>query len=258
MKKLIITALCVAISNSYALSKKEERILRHQKILAEMGLELVPAGTVEIAPVKSFMKNIASTESATRYLKMHQEQIKNGYVKENNPRAEELLNHHLTAKATIAKNVKRYDPVDTELKGHIEEMKMAYTFVGVPHDVIDSDNGVAAYGAYKQIKHGDEGDGWDGAVQFFDNNQVGSCAFYEHNKKLAGTGVKLMEEMVTYDVKNKPTVLLTTGSDLSGYVYKVTWYSLHFERTLECANKNFSPEIKEKVITLANKIEENQ
>lgn len=257
MKKLIITVLCLALSTSYALSK-EERALRHQKILTQMGLELVPAGTVEIAPVKSFMKNLASSESATRYLKMYNEQLKNGYVKENNTRAQELLDHHLTAKTIITKNAKRYDPLDTQLKGHINEMKMAYTFVGVPHDIIDSDNGVAAYGAYKQTKYGDEADGWDGVVQFFDNNQVGSCAFFEHNKKLAGTGVKLMEEMVTYDVKNKPTILLTTGSDLSGYVYKVTWYSLYFERTLECANKEFSPMIKEKVIALASKIEENQ
>lgn len=63
---------------------------------------------------------------------------------------------------------------------------------------MDLNIGVAPYGAYKSLKNGNDGDGWDGSVQFFDKKGIGSCAFTEHNRKLAHSGVELIKELVTY------------------------------------------------------------
>jgi hypothetical protein len=83
----------------------------------------------------------------------------------------------------------------THIRGSIDELKLAYTFVGVPTAEMDINIGVAPYGAYKEVRNGDDGDGWDGAVQFFEKKGIGSCAFTEHNRMLAHVGVELIKEL---------------------------------------------------------------
>ena len=53
---------------------------------------------------------------------------------------------------------------DVGLDDAIAELKMAYTFIGVPQSDMSKCIGVAPYGAYHE-------DGWDGAIQFFDNEK---------------------------------------------------------------------------------------
>ena len=133
---------------------------------------------------------------------------------------------------------------------------MAYTFVGVPKkEEMTVNIGVAPYGAYKQVKNGDDGDGWDGAGQFFEKNGLGSCAFTEHNRRLAHSGVELIKELVTNEINDKPTILLMKGSDDSGFVYKVKWYDPLFSRELECASKKYNTETRAAVIELAKRID---
>ena len=61
--------------------------------------------------------------------------------------------------------------------------------------------------------------------------------------------------MVSYDVHDKPSVLLVKGNQSTGFVYKISWYDTTFVRELECANKSFSPQITKFVIELANTID---
>lgn len=133
--------------------------------------------------------------------------------------------------------------------------KMAYTFVGVPESAMTNNIGVAPYGAYKQTKYGDEGDGWDGAIHFFENKNIGTCEFREHNLKLAHSGLELIKELTSYQINNKPTVILVTGDNTTGYLYRVSWYDNLFSRDLYCASKKFSNDTTQKVIELANIIE---
>lgn len=118
--------------------------------------------------------------------------------------------------------------------------------------------GIAPFGAYKEVKNGDEGDGWDGAVQFFEKNNIGSCAFTEHNRKLAKSGVELIKELVSYDVHGKPTVVLVKGTKKTGFIYKLKWYDAIFSRELECANSEFNPKLRKEVMELANRIDAYQ
>ncbi|WP_019218444.1 hypothetical protein [Legionella tunisiensis] len=70
--------------------------------------------------------------------------------------------------------------------------------------------------------------------------------------------MELIKELVTYDVHDKPTVILVRGNDKTGFVYKVEWYDPVFSRELECANTAYSQQLRAEVIALANRIESFQ
>lgn len=269
--KLLATGIAVLFSfnvmasNQQALTK-EEINKRNKEILAKAGIEIPEYNEINIVPATKYInsKNIKDANDAhmakkmQQYLAMNDEQQKNGYVKSNEPRAKELLDLKNTASYQKNKYKNVFSPESTHMRNSSNELKLAYTFVGVPPEDVDISIGTAPYGAYKSIKNGDGGDGWDGAVQFFDKKGIGSCAFSEHNRKLSRLGVELIKELVSYDIQNRPTVILVTGTKESGYVYKIKWYDPTFSRELECANMEFSPQIKETVISLANHIESYQ
>ncbi|WP_115705393.1 hypothetical protein [Legionella sainthelensi] len=263
-----ITALfsfSVIASNEQALTK-EEINKKNKEILAKAGIEIPEYNEINIVTANKYINsmNIKDANDAhlakkmREYLVMNDEQQKNGYVNDNEPRAKELLD----LKNTAAYQKKKYNGVlsaeSTHIRDSSTDLKLAYTFVGVPPEDMDMSIGFAPYGAYKSVKNGDTGNGWDGAVQFFDKNGIGSCAFSEHNRKLSGLGVELIKELVSYDVQNRPTVILVKGTKESGYLYKIKWYDPTFSRELECANMEFSPQIKENVIALASRIESYQ
>ncbi len=256
LKKLFVLSVAIGLSSaSYCDNTHELALKRDKDLLKSKGIEILDG---EIKIVKSFdylkstqglKQDAGISESISRYLSMHAEMSKNGYVKDNNPRAQELMNFNDRFKA-----VQSIDPQNEDLKKDIGEIKMAYTFAGVPTSLVNESYGYAPFGAYKEIKNGDEGDGWDGAVQFFKSAQ-GVCAYTEQNLKLAHGGVELIEELTTYDVNHKPTVVLVSGNKASGYTYKISWYDNTFAKELECASQQYSSSLKQSVINMANNID---
>lgn len=259
----------VMASNQPSLTK-EELNKRNKEILAKAGIEIPQYNEINIVPASKYInsenikKNANDAHIAKKmqeYIAMNEEQQKNGYVKNNEPRAKELLDLKNTASYQKKKYKDVISPESTHIRSSSNDLKLAYTFVGAPPEDMDISIGIAPYGAYKwdkSVKNGDGADGWDGAVQFFNKKGIGSCAFSEHNRKLSGLGVELIKELVSYDIQNRPTVILVKGTKESGYVYKIKWYDPTFSRELECANREFSPQIKEDVIALANRIEAYQ
>lgn len=214
-------------------------------------------GEVRIVAAKDFLKSTQglSTDSqgnqlATTFLKMNKEQKEKGYVLEANPRAQELTEMKNTFKYQMKTSV-----TNTGLSKEISEIAMGYTFMGVPSTVTKQTFGFAPYGAYKDTENDDDSTGWDGAVEFFDSSN-GVCAFTEHNIKLAHSGVELMKELITYDINDKPTLVLTKGDSVSGYTYKISWYDNTFARELECANKAYTSELKQGFIDIAKSIDD--
>ena len=269
MKKKILIAGISAIftfntmANTQPLTK-EEIEKRSQESLAKAGIVLPDSTEVSIISANKLINNKGIKQNANdahiakkmqEYLAMNDEQQKNGYVKDNEPRAKELMD----LKHVAPYHQKKYKGILSSESTHIrisrDELTLAYTFVGVPTEEMSLNIGVAPYGAYKSVKNGDDADGWDGAVQFFDKKGIGSCAFTEHNRKLAHSGVELIKELITYDIQNKPTVVLVKGTRETGFVYKIKWYDNTFSRELECANPEFSQQLRTEVIALANRIE---
>lgn len=233
---------------------------QNKDYLQKMGITLLD-GEIKIVKADTLMHQAKDEYYSSRirnFLQMHQEQEKNGYVKRPEPRAKDLLDFSQTAEYQYKKYVGEISPSSTHLRLVISDLKMAYLFVGIPLSDVDKNIGFAPYGAYKQIKNGDDGDGWDGAIQFFEKNGIGTCEFKEHNLKLAHGGVELIQELVSYDVFGKPTVVLTTGNENTGFLYQISWYDNTFARELSCAASKFSKTIKNNVLELAKTIEKFQ
>lgn len=266
MLTLFKTLLSVVLMVSFiqivdASSLSREEIRNQNKVyLQKMGITLLD-GEVKIVKSKTLMaqaKDDYYSSQIQSFLEMHKEQEKNGFVKKPEPRAKELLDFNQTAKYQYKKYNSEFSPSSTHLRHVISDLKMAYTFVGVPGSEIDKNIGVAPYGAYKQVKYGDDGDGWDGAIQFFEKKGIGTCEFREHNLKLAHGGVELIQELVSDEVFGKPTVVLTKGNKDTGFLYQISWYDNTFSRELSCAATEFSDSIKNSVIELAKTIEKAQ
>lgn len=136
----------------------------------------------------------------------------------------------------------------TDEDGTIHDLKMGYTFLGVPEYLVTNSFGVASYWAYHK-------NGWDGAIQFFETKEIGTCTFAEHSLKLSKGGIRLAKEAVSYKINDKPTLIHVKGNHASGYVYNIQWYDNDFARSLECAHKKYKPSITNKVIGLAKNID---
>lgn len=190
-----------------------------------------------------------SKSARAQRLKSKTEYLTKGYVSQYSERAKELLDMEIVAKHLFAKKNLNYKPTSTELKPSINDLKMAYTFIGAPNDLGITILGAAPYLSYLK------GQGWVGAVQFFKKEKVGICAFSENNVKLSHGAVILAKEDVTQDVNGKPTIKEITGNADSGFLYNVEWYDNTFFRQLECANMRYSTEITTSVIALANQLD---
>ncbi|MCW8469910.1 hypothetical protein OQJ19_04465 [Fluoribacter gormanii] len=273
MKKTLLVAGVSALFSLNTLANdqkpltKEEINQRNKAILAKSGISIPEYNEINIVSASTYIDSKDIKQSANdahmakkikEYLAMNEEQQKNGYVKDSDPRAKELMDLKRVTSYQIKKYKGVLSPESTHIRPYSNELKLAYTFVGAPKEEMTINIGVAPYGAYKSVKNGDDGDGWDGAVQFFEKDSIGSCAFTEHNRKLAHSGVELIKELVTYDVQNKPSIVLVKGSKETGFVYKIKWYDSTFTRELECANPEFSQQLRADVIALANRIESYQ
>lgn len=258
---LSLTLICVFIRPVDASSMaREESYKQNKEYLQKIGINLLD-GEVKIVKAETLMRQAKEEYYSSRiqnFLMMHQEQEKNGFVKNPEPRAKWLLDFKQSAKYQYKKHYGEISPTSTNLRMDLSDLKMAYTFLGVPESAIDNNIGFAPYGAYKQIKDGDDGDGWDGAVQFFEKKEIGVCEFKEHNLKLAHGGVELIQELVSYEVFGKPTVVLTIGNENTGFLYQISWYDNTFARDLSCASPTFSKTIKNNVLELAKTIEKLQ
>ncbi|QEY51605.1 hypothetical protein [Legionella longbeachae] len=243
---------------------KEELNKQNMELLAKAGISLADSTEIIITSAdtiindKSVSKDKNSAyyaEKTKQYLLMHEEQQKNGYINTIDPRAKELMELKYTADFHKKKYKNVFSPTSTHIRSDISQLKMAYTFVGVPNNEMDNNFGVAPFGAYKQVKNGDDSDGWDGAVQFFNNNNIGVCAYTEHNRLLARSGVEIIKELTSYEINEKPTLVLIKGTNNTGFIYKLQWFDRTFTKELECANTKFDQELKNQVIELAKRID---
>ncbi|QDQ40240.1 hypothetical protein E3226_007440 [Legionella geestiana] len=255
---VLVSGSCTALADTTL--NREQINQQDRELLQKAGIELLD-GEVRIRSAAELLTNTKDEyykSQIEKYLSMRAEQKQNGFVKNPEPRAKELMDFAKSAHYQYQKYANNFSPKSTHLRHEISELNMAYTFVGVPVSEMNTNIGVAPFGAYKQTRYGDESDGWDGAVQFFEKNGLGTCEFKEHNLKLAHGGVELVKELVSDDVAGKPTVLLVKGTNESGYLYRVSWYDTTFARDLSCAAPKYSPATQRQVIELAKKIEAAQ
>lgn len=136
---------------------------RNQEILAKAGLSIPEYNQINIVPANKYLgsskmgikqdaNDAHMAKKMQEYLSMNNEQQKNGYVKENEPRAKELMELKHIAPYQKKKFKAVLSPTSTHIRSSNDELKLAYTFVGVPAEEMDINIGVVPYGAYKSVK----------------------------------------------------------------------------------------------------------
>ncbi len=251
-KKLSVLALCMISISSQSTPEDDkllaERMEWSRNYIAKRGGP-VPDGGVTVIP-----SNKMSTYQDTKEqsAKMRADIAKYGYLREKNDPNNNLFNLKTVADNDLRHHGKDFKPGNTHLKVSISDIRMAYTFLGVPLNAGIDSVGFAPYTTYI------EGKGWAGAAHFFMKDGIGSCVFSESNVKLTHGAIIIPEEDARHDINDKTTTVLVTGTPESKFLYAVDWYDTTFFRRLECANDKFDSSITESIIELAKRIDANQ
>ncbi|RUQ85428.1 hypothetical protein [Legionella septentrionalis] len=251
MKKTVSLILALGASMVFADHAEDDlnakRMAWSKAYLEKQGLPIPDSG-VKIVPDKQ-MSSYA--EKKDERLKFKKDIQKFGYIKSDNPSANQLLTLSITAKRDLKAHGNDSDPKSTHLKRSIHDLKMAYTPTQIPSSVADTYIGAAPYLTYLQDQ------GWVGAIQFFRNNTIGNCSFSEDNVKLSHGAIVIAQEDVRSDVNGKTTTVEVMGISNAGFTYTVEWFDEAFFRKVECANKKYSADLTNVVIKIAQAIDNN-
>lgn len=249
-KKIVIGLLCPMtlfaqndIDNHDLAAKAQARQEWTKHHFEQQGMP-VPDGGVNIMPEKNMSTyNLFKKQWA----KERADITKYGYVHRFMPETQSLINFAEISKHQLASN--QHNPEG--LKPSINDIKMAYDFKGVPAHLMTKSLGVAPSVTYVK------GQGWIGAMQFFEKEGLGTCSYRENNVKLSHGAINIAEEAVSYSVNSKATVSQVIGQKSSGFTYNVDWYDNHFFRELKCAKIDYSADTLNAVIDLAKQIDSN-
>jgi hypothetical protein len=205
----------------------------------------VPDGGVTVIPER---RMLLGDETKKRRIKEHSDIMKYGYINQALPQTQSLLNFKEIAKNKFTKT---NGSNEEGLRHKIEEIERAYPFKGVPVHDITTMLGVAPSVNYV------EGQGWSGAMQYFQKDGLGICSYRENNLKFSHGAAIIPEEDVTTEVNGKVTVKTITGKENSGFLYEVDWYDTNYFRELKCADSSYSLDKMSSLLELARIIDNN-
>jgi hypothetical protein len=268
LSKLVVSGLlCGLIGAHIGLSRKctqpdpklakhiAELRAKHADILNSLGLPAFGDG-IKVVPRSQLglpddILEIGAEEA--------RQQAELGYVKKETTSPAELLDMKVMAPIDIRQYAANNNEKGTHLRQSTRQLKLAFKFRGVEGDdfLLHANNNIKVLGAAPQGAFHDEFDGWSGAAQFFSMKNLGVCSYAVMNVKASGTSAMLAMEDVTYDINSKATLIHTEGSKNSGFLYKVEWFDDENFHELECANAQYSKQIKHEVIELARMIDKS-
>lgn len=237
---LLLGITCVFSVHSDIDDAKEERM----RILSELGLPLPDSG-IKIIPRAQLDLPKSLLEEGKREEKEMKEK---GYAHSLSSRPQELLNFKYHAQDEFKKYKNSQSDTATHIRHSLDELKISYKPKPIPDTLASKYIGVAPQGSFKE-------NGWSGVAQFFETSDSLACAYGEMNVKAAHTAAELAMESITYEVHNKPTLITVKGDKYLGFVYKIDWFDDEIFHNLECASKEYSSLIKDKVLTLADNID---
>ena len=176
----------------------------------------------------------------------NKEEKEKGYITTNDDKAHYLLNINRDVPYQLAaEKTKDYGVMDTRIKKSYKEIKLSFPFSPIKGITQSDVIGYAAIGSFEK-------NGWNGLKEIF-HSDLGNCSY----SRMGIKAVQLAEETTEYFVNKKPSNKIIEGNINSGFLYSINWYTDTTMNTLECANMNFTPEIMDKMITLANKIDKS-
>jgi hypothetical protein len=245
-KKLYALLLLIPLSSIGGINDlKEERM----KMLSDLGLPLPGSG------IKLVTRSVLGlSEEQIKKGDAEKKQMEDkGFIEEQTTRPTELLyfKGHADSEFKQFKNDDRY--LSTHIRRTHNELKLGFKFKPIPKSLVASTIGFVPQGAFHK-----EYGGWSGIVQFFEYKKNWICAYAIRNVEASQTAVQLVMEDVVYAINNKPTLMDVRGNQSSGFDYKIKWFDNENFHELECANMNYSADLTNSVIALANQIDAYQ
>ena len=158
--------------------------------------------------------------------------------------------------STLEEHYNKFIGINDEKSTHMRRSKSLIKYAFDLPTITDQDAeevyGYAPSGTYVHAEESyNQSEGWAQGVQFFKNSVSGVCAYTTNDIKLTHAATNIAEDVVTYLVNRKMTVLYAEGNEASGYVYSVSWFDDKYFRTIECADLKFDHKIMEKTIHMA-------
>lgn len=188
----------------------------------------------------------STKEISIKHLKASRQ---NGYNKTS--ATDESFNSLYNIRKVAENEIKEYDisqnPLDTHLRSDISKLKLSFDFSGIPGISKENVIGFSPAGGYSHQN------GWDGVVEFAQIPNIGICSFTTFSIQ----SVVLYKEALEYLVNKKPTDKNISGNWNTGFIYKINWYTDTRRNSLECANKSLDHELMNKILLLANQIDNN-
>lgn len=246
MIKLFLLSGVLATSLSFATCPKLTDA--QKEYLKKEGLPL-PCSGITIVDMKQMM--LSDHQKQLLNTALEQEKM-DGYRHEFSQAATNLLNIDELLKPEF-KRIKKLVPQkqSANITTDLSNIKMAYDYVRVPSELSKRFVSFAPTGTYID---NEDGDGWIAITEYFISNFDAPCSFEENNIRLSGSSSVVPKQMINYAVNNKITESMTLG-DTTGYLYQVQWTNDDFRRTLRCASKHYSVDVKGKTLELAIKID---
>jgi hypothetical protein len=178
-------------------------------------------------------------EESNKIKEMHAK----GFYSIKSDRAIELL---AMDKADYVDPTEKYD---TGLKHDLSAIKLAFNFTGIRDIEAPNIIGYAVQGTYLER-------GWTGIAEYYKDKDLGVCTYVISNIELTGGGINLRSDLVSYDIKSKPTIITTEGNVSNGFLTSIEWFDNTYIKKLECASSNLDSNIKTKLINRANELED--
>lgn len=211
---------------------------------------------IRIVKLKDFMKSSISTNEDQIEMKLliedmqqtKKEMDSKGYVFKPSPYIHFLLNEIKDEKTRQFIQSK-----SSELSSELSNFKIAYDYKSINPSFYEQHLGFSPMGTYVNCFENECQEGWTGAVEYFEKDGL-TCSYSEHNTKLAHGGNELVEELITYNINNKPTIEIVF-KDTTGVLYNIEWFQEDFDRSLECASVNYSKDNLIKVHKFAKEID---
>lgn len=226
--------------NSFSMEIPES----HKKILEEMGLPL-PGSGIKLVPRATMG---LPADILERGKKDEKQLSRLGYVVDKSPRAQELLTFKEHAAVQFNLYADNNREQSTHLRQSINDLRLGFDYKTIPDSLV-----------YEKIAYSPQGgfhdNGWSGVVEFFQSLEGSICAYAESNLSESHAAAELAMEDVKYSINNKPTLNTIRGTKSQGFVYKMKWFDNEAFHELECANKEYTKDIANSLIELANQID---
>ena len=209
--------------------------------LPHSGVHIRPMSTMNIS--KQGLQDFHSRQAAIK---------KTGYVKEYSTYALTLKNIQHAADEDYKASANDKSPESTHLVKAFNELTLAYKAQDIPASIVKTSIGYSPAGTF--MTH-DKYKGWNAWGMFFVSINDLTCTFDENNVELSGSSANIAKEIVTRDVNDKITTVVTSGDNASGFIVDVQWFDKRFREQLRCRLSTYDKSLVDSIIDMAKEID---